>query len=366
MQTRSSWTALASFGLLVWAGAAGAQTFETTWGAFGTLAGQFRAPRGATVDIDEPTKPTGPDGGPVIDCCNLPVVGNVYVADTDNNRIQKFDHNGLFLLQWGTLGSGTGQLNHPEGVAVRRNAATAGVVYVADTGNNRVHAFLSNGANFVVFGSLGAANGQFNSPQGIAARANDIYVADTNNNRIQRFDSLGTFVSTWGTFGNANGQFNLPQGVAVDASGFVYVIDTGNNRVQRFTNTGVFQNAWGTAGALTGQFNAPEGISAVGGSVFVADTGNNRIQRFNATGTFISAWGTAGASNGQFQGPASVAVNSASEVFVADTGNHRIQRFSLFLTGPTLGEWGTIALLVLIVGAGVMVFRRRQGVTAAS
>ena len=64
-----------------------------------------------------------------------------------------------------------------------------------------------------------------------------VYVADTLNDRIQVFTSDGTFVKQWGSSGSGDGQFNAPYGIAVDGSGFVYVADTFNNRVQKFTAT---------------------------------------------------------------------------------------------------------------------------------
>ena len=63
--------------------------------------------------------------------------GHVYVADTDNNRIEKFTNDGAFLDTWGSSGSGHGQFNHPEGVAVDAH----GHVYVVDTNNHRIEKF---------------------------------------------------------------------------------------------------------------------------------------------------------------------------------------------------------------------------------
>ena len=72
------------------------------------------------------------------------VSGNVYVADTGNHRIQKFDSEGNFLRKWGTLGSGDGQFGYPYGVA----ADGSGNVYVADTDSHRIQKFDSEG-NFL-------------------------------------------------------------------------------------------------------------------------------------------------------------------------------------------------------------------------
>ena len=88
-------------------------------------------------------------------------------------------------------------------------------VYVVDTGNHRVQKFDASG-NFVsTWGSSGGGNGQFNNPRGIAVdNSGNVYVADTNNNRVQEFDANGNFVSTWGSFGSGNGQFTSPNGIA--------------------------------------------------------------------------------------------------------------------------------------------------------
>ena len=76
--------------------------------------------------------------------------GNVYVADTDNNRIQKFSSSGVFLAKWGSSGSGDGQFNNPWGIAVD----SSGNVYVADTGNNRIQKFSSSGGLFSLNGEV--------------------------------------------------------------------------------------------------------------------------------------------------------------------------------------------------------------------
>ena len=88
-------------------------------------------------------------------------------------------------------------------------------------------------------GSYGSGDGQFYQPYGIDIDASGyIYVADTYNNRIQKFSSDGTYVIQWGSSGTGNGQFDNPGGVSVDTSGIVYVADTYNNRIQKFSPMG--------------------------------------------------------------------------------------------------------------------------------
>jgi DNA-binding beta-propeller fold protein YncE len=64
--------------------------------------------------------------------------------------------------------------------------------------------------------------------------AGNVYVADTNNDRIQKFDSNGSYLSQWGTNGSGDGQFEFPKDVGTDAAGNVYAADAGNYRVQKF------------------------------------------------------------------------------------------------------------------------------------
>ena len=89
------------------------------------------------------------------------------------------------------------------------------------------------------WGIQGSAEGQFVSPYGIAV-AGYVYVADSANNRIQRFTTDGIYVSKWGNGGTGDGQFQTPTGIDVDSAGNVYVVDSNNNRIQKFTSDGSF------------------------------------------------------------------------------------------------------------------------------
>ncbi len=268
---------------------------------------------------------------------------NLYVADTNNNRIMRFLTTGSLSGTFGSFGTGNGQFNFPKGVSVDASSN----IYVADTLNHRVQKFNATGAFISAFGGLGTANGQFNSPTGIANDASgNIYVADTLNHRIQIFDSSGKFSLAFGSFGSANGQFNSPGGVAVDTFGNIYVADTLNHRIQKFTSSGVFISTWGSFGAGNGQFNSPAGLCTdTGNDIFVADTLNYRIQKFDENGVFLATWGSPGTSAGQFDSPAGIAVDKNGYAYVIDTKNDRVQVFEpvpqITITVPNGGEtWG--------------------------
>jgi DNA-binding beta-propeller fold protein YncE len=270
-----------------------------------------------------------------------------------------------FVLKWGSNGSGDNQFSGPSGVATD----ATGNVFVADTGNNRIKKFTPTGDFLVAAGTNtgGAGPGEFNAPRSVAAdAAGNVYVSDTSNNRIQKLSSSLAFLTQWNS---ASSQiFNFPADVAVDAAGSVYLVDRGNNRVAKFTSEGAFQTQWtvggtptgvaatpdgnilvtdqtlhrvlrftNTGGPLTGfggpgpgagQFASPAGIATDAvGNIYVADQSNNRIQKFAPDGSFLAAWGSAGAADGQFQGPLGVTVDAAGNIYVADTGNSRIEKF---------------------------------------
>jgi DNA-binding beta-propeller fold protein YncE len=230
--------------------------FLTTWGSKGPGDGQFCYPRGIAVDG----------------------TGNIYVVDTDNHRIQKFDADGTFLTKWGSYGMGDGRFLYPYGIAVD----SADDIYVSDMYNNRIQKFDADGTFLTKWGSKGPGEGQFLYPRGIAVDGSgDIYVADMYNHRIQKFDADGTFLTTWGSYGTGEGQFLCPYGVAVDGSGDIYVADTYNHRIQKFDADGTFLTTWGSNGKADSLFLSPYGVAVDGvGNVYVADTYNHRIQKF--------------------------------------------------------------------------------------
>ena len=264
-------------------------------------------------------------------------LNNVYVADMDNDRIQKFNDSGTFLLKWGTAGTGNGQFKKPFGVAID----SLNNVYIVDKDNHRVQKFDSNGNFLFTWGTDGQGDGEFGHPQGIAIdSANNIYVVDVDRDRIQKFDANGNFLLKWGTNGSGDGQFKKPNDVAADSLNNVYVTDQDNNRVQKFDSNGNFILKWGTNGTGDGQFKKPLGIGTDGGNnVYVADRDNDRIQKFDSNGNFILKWGTAGTGNGQFLKPEGATADLNNNIYISDSDNHRVQKFDS--NGNFILKWGT-------------------------
>lgn len=291
-----------------------------TIGSAGIADGQFNKPFGIAFDS----------------------TGILYVADSGNHRIQKFDPTGNFIGKWGknggdgTSGLGDGEFKNPYGIAIDSNDH----IYVVDGANHRIQKFDKNG-NFLAKwgknggdGTAGTGDGEFTAPQGIAVDSNNhIYVAERSNHRIQEFDENGNFLGKWGknggdgSSGPGNGEFSSPSDISMDANGNIYVSEGG--RIQKFNGNMEFVAAWGTAGTGDGEFTSPYGVSVDSDNhVYVADTSNDRIQKFDENGTFLMKWGSEGSANDQFNLPVKVAFH-LSYLYVSDYSNHRIQVFGV-------------------------------------
>jgi len=270
-----------------------------------------------------------------------------------------------FVKEWGGLGTGDGQFNSPQGVAVDK---MGGYIYVTQIANDRVQKFTSDGGFVTKWGGEGSGNGTFFNPRGIAVNSSGefVYVADQGNHLVQKFTSAGVFETQWGGQGSEDGKFQQPLGIAVDDSGFVYVVDSGNGRIQKFDSDGIFQAKFSSpnptfsprgvavdnsGGYLyvaedamsrvakftldgvfliewSGGLSFPIGIAVDdSGFVYVADSWHDQAQKFTSTGVFVTKWGSTGSGDGQFQLPTGIAVDNSGFVYVVDANNNRIQKF---------------------------------------
>jgi hypothetical protein len=182
------------------------------------------------------------------------------------------------------------------------------------------------------FGSYGTGNGQFNVPQCVAVDlSGNIYVSDLYNYRIQKFTSAGQYLLQWGSNGTGDGQFSLDvAGIAVDSDGYVYVVDRDSQRLQKFDSTGHFITKWSLDPSSFGCT-----VSPTTGNIWVVVIGHSRMDEFTPTGTLVSSW-----SSGLLYYPYTIAFDSENNIYVADKLNYRIQKFTEH--GTYLGVlWGT-------------------------
>jgi tripartite motif-containing protein 71 len=298
--------------------------FVTQWGSFGGGHGQF-----------------GPIGGLATDAA-----GNVYVVDSSHNRIEKFDPNGNFITQWGHKGSEPGQFSFgssqdytkPPGGGI---AVAGNYVYVADSGNNRIERFNLEGGEAIEWGTKGSGPGQFSYPRGVAANESEVLVADDDNHRIEKFDPSGAYESAAGSQGTGPGQFGFPYGVALDAAGDAYIADDLNHRVVKLNPELGFLAAWGGYGTKPGQLAFPRALASdPAGDTYVANTANDRIEVYNPEGRFLRTIGVSARGPGVLTAPRGLAADPTGRLLISDTVGSRVELFAP-LTATYEGQWTT-------------------------
>jgi predicted membrane-bound mannosyltransferase/DNA-binding beta-propeller fold protein YncE len=263
----------------------------------------------------------------------------IYVADSQNHRIQAFSAEGAFIRSWGMyapVDSGNapgGTFNEPWGIAVGPD----GAVYVADTWNHRIQKFRADGTFITMWGVPGLAEqpNQFWGPRGIAVDAqNRVYVTDTGNNRVVVFDDSGNFLTQFGRNGINPGEFDEPVGIAVGLDGLVFVADTWNQRIQVFQEDGIggftYLREW-EVNAWFGQSinNKPFLALDAENNVYITDPDGYRVLVFDARGEFLRGWGAPSSGVDGFGIPAGIAVDAEGKVWVTDAENNFALRFTL-------------------------------------
>ena len=300
----------------------------------------------------------------------LTVIGTtVYVADTYNMTIRKVTSAGVvttFAGAAGVYGSANGtasaaRFKYPCGVL----ATSAGIVYVADSGNNEIRKITPAravttfaGSAITDGGGIGSSDGigrtaRFYYPNGVTVTGTAVYVADTYNHTIRKITANGvvtTFAGTTGVSGSADGtgsaaQFYFPYGVAADKAGNLYVADSRNSTIRKITSAGVVTTLAGTAGATgsadgiggAAQFFYPFAVAVDGsGTVYVADTNNYTVRKITPAGVVTTLAGLAGnygftdgtGSDARFGNLFGITADNGGNVYVADNSSFTIRKIT--------------------------------------
>lgn len=255
-------------------------------------------------------------------------------CDTINNKSRGFECTDTTCAGL-SLGSNTGQFDRPSGIALNTTH-----IFVADTDNHRIQIFDASGSlqQTLGTGTAGNAAGQFNGPTDVdQSPFGTIFVVDTQNDRIQAFDKFGNFVFEEGTSGDGDGQFDHPKAIALDNLGKIYVADVGNNRIQQFESDGNFLDKWKSA--INSHFKNFMDMFTVSltelvanaidldsfGNIFVGDwtSGKQKIVKLSRNAGAIPEFDV----SSSVLDPKNIAINSTNFIFVTDSQTNSIEVF---------------------------------------
>jgi len=253
----------------------------------------------------------------------------------------------------GMSGSGSGELASPHGIDI----APDGFIYVADSGNNRIEKFSPDGSFVASFGTYAsileseAPGGTMSQPWDVAvAEDGSIFVADTFNHRIQKLNADGRFIKMWGIFAQGEDAQSMwgPRAIELDKNGNLLVTDTGNKRVLVFDQNLNFITQFGGAGFEAGEFDEPVGIAiSQDGKIVVADTWNRRVQVFESDEsglnyTPVSAFDVEAWYGGGVENKPYITVSPDNTILISDPEGGRILEFSM--EGEFLAGWEGLSL----------------------
>ncbi|MFA5975381.1 MAG: tetratricopeptide repeat protein [Elusimicrobiota bacterium] len=382
---------------------------QSVFGQRGSDVGQFRSPWHIAVSRDEVILVADKDAsrvqlfskdgifyhafdvGAPIDGLTVDVAGHLYVSHVKTKEVEQWSSAGQLLHTFNSLEPGVKPFNKP--MALTTNVS--GLLYVADTGANRVRELDPKGRTIGMFGRPGSGEGQFRAIEGLATANDLLFVCDSKNRRVlllalSRQTSLPALtpvaaarlqvsrkpslpidtdrlawnpdgalhtlsfsrneIVTYDLTRNTTASINLKTELAVKtpsglttapASGALFISDRGNDRVIKIDRQGKLLKEFGKE-----ELSNPQGLAcSTQGVLFVANTGNSRFDAFNHQGLFQFSGGEKGSERSQMKTPVSIAWDK-DRLYVADPGNRKIVAFNasgrylfeLGLAGPEVLE----------------------------
>jgi len=283
---------------------------------------------------------------------------NIYISDTGNHRIKKYNSAGVFIGWWGLDDQGTASF-HNIGSGRTSQSGNAefafkypqkifeksGTLYIADTNNHRIQKIHSDhtDANYINWwgkgtttswntgsgANQGSLTGELSFPFGMAidSGTNSLFITNTFNHRIEKIDASNNITSLL-KFGYTPETIRYIRDIKIN-NNKIYLADSYSIKV--FDLSGNYLYSFGKMGTAQSEFFMLEGIELdENENIIVADTGNHRIQIFSNEGCHITTLGSFGTSNGKLSHPRDVTYDNNSgtkTIYITDSQNNRIQKW---------------------------------------
>ncbi|MBT3175677.1 MAG: hypothetical protein HOG03_05240 [Desulfobacula sp.] len=295
--------------------------------------------------------------------------GNLYISDTNNDKIRKVNTSGVISTFAGTGSAGSSgdggaatsaMLNTPRGIYMD----SSGNLYIADKGNDKIRKVDTSGdiSTIAGTGSSGSSGdggaataAQLDEPKGVFKdTTGNLYIADSNNSKIRKVDTSGDISTIAGTGSSGfsgdgslatSAQINKPQAVLMDTTGELYIADTNNSKIRKVDTSGYILTFVSSSGAgdegdgglaTLAQLNHPAGIFKDSSGLYIADTNNHKIRKVDPSGiiTTIAGTGSSGwtgdggaATSATLDSPRNMVKSASSgNLYIADTKNHAIRK----------------------------------------
>ena len=312
----------------------------------------------------------------------LDSAGNLYIADSFNNRIRKVDTTGTISTFAGTNSPGnqcpysgdggpatSATMCYPFSVT----ADTSGNVYIGEDSlirkvdrSGTITTIAGKPRTYAFFGDGGPATAALLVSSGLSMAPNgNLIIDDGSNNRIREIDHNGIITTVAGG-GIGDGlpalstMLNSPEGLAIDSSGNLLIADCGDNRVRKVDSSGIITSIAGTGAshgvgdggpATSAGLECPAGLAFdSAGNLYIADSADNRVRRVDTSGVITTAagTGTAGfsgdggaASSAQLSAPSGLVFDAAGNLYIADRNNNRVRKVDTSGTITTIAGNGT-------------------------
>jgi hypothetical protein len=258
---------------------------------------------------------------------SIDIEGNLYIADTGNNRVLKCSQEGTLLRQVGGFGWNKEQFDAPAEVWAENGLD----VFVVDYNNRRLERYDKdlNYISSLYNDETWPATVQFGFPLAVTFSGHgEVLLADDEFHRIVRINSFGNPRGSFGDYDAGEGKLFAPVKLLISSRDEIFVADSAKHRVVKFDYYGNFVTYLGDR-----WLRQPAGMAFWRDGLLIANSGSHQIIYLSRDGERLGEWGEHGAKSGQFTSPLDVKV-FRDRAFALDSGNSRVQIFELKMVGP--------------------------------